>query len=215
MRRTQHGFGLVETLLALAIGLMLLTAASQLFISAHQGWRLQGAAVRMQSDARLALLRMAQDIRMAGMFGCLRLAPDDFKDPAARDAFAHPVQAGPASLNLVVAELPGHTGAPDWTVLTDCVSEAQVHRGRAQGSGHPWVLPVSRHRYQLEGSTLSFRRRNSSQPLVDHVRELRVEQVDTAAGQRVDVTLTLFDPALEIEQRYDLSVAIRNALAEP
>ncbi|MNF03205.1 hypothetical protein D3C80_2024770 [compost metagenome] len=58
-------------------------------------------------------------------------------------------------------------------------------------------------------------RRNSSQPLVDHVREMRVEPVDTAEGQRVDVQLTLFDPDLDIEQRYDMSVAIRNPVARP
>ncbi|QQE83479.1 PilW family protein [Pseudomonas putida] len=215
MKREQGGFGLVEAMLALAIGLMLLTAASQLFISAHQSSRLQSAALRMQADARLALLRMAQDIRMAGMFGCLRLEPDDFRDQSARDAFARPLQVGPASLSLIVAEPPGYPGAPDWTLLTDCISEAQVHAARAQSPSLPLAFPISRHHYQLHGSTLRFMRRNSSQPLVDHVREMRVERVDTAEGQRVDVQLTLFDPDLDIEQRYDMSVAIRNPVARP
>ncbi|GLH35101.1 MULTISPECIES: prepilin-type N-terminal cleavage/methylation domain-containing protein [unclassified Pseudomonas] len=215
MKREQGGFGLVEAMLALAIGLMLLTAASQLFISAHQSSLLQSAALRMQADARLALLRMAQDIRMAGMFGCLRLEPGDFRDPSAREAFARPLQIGPASLSLIVAELPGYPGAPDWTLHTDCISEAEVHAGRAQSPGLPLAFPISRHHYQLRGSTLRFMRRNSSQPLVDHVREMRVEPVDTAEGQRVDVQLTLFDPGLGIEQRHDMSVAIRNPVARP
>ncbi|MFJ4111078.1 PilW family protein [Pseudomonas sp. NPDC089758] len=215
MRRKQGGFGLVEALLALAIGLMLLTAASHLFISAHQGWRLQSAALRMQADARLALLRMAQDIRMAGMFGCLRLRPEDFKDPSARDAFARPVRVGPASLSLVVAELPGLPGVPDWTLLTDCVKNAEVQKGRANSTSLPLAFPISRHHYQLHDGTLRFVRRNNPQPLVDHVRELHIESADTAEGQRVDVQLTLFDPDLGIEQRYGMSVAVRNPVARP
>ncbi|WP_449429972.1 PilW family protein [Pseudomonas putida] len=215
MNRAQAGFGLLEVLLALAIGLSLLVATSQLFVSAHAAWRLQGAAARLQDDARLALQRMAQDIRLAGMFGCLRLQADDFKDPTALQAFAKPLQVGPSSLSLVVAELPGHTGAPDWTVLTDCIGHAQVHSQRIDSSGYPLAIPISRHHYGLDGTTLRLRRRGSSQPLVDHVRELRVEYVQLAQGARVDVQLTLFEPTLRIEQQHALSVALRNLAAEP
>ena len=60
MRRAQSGFGLLELMLALGIGLVLLAAVSQVFTSAHQAWRLQSTAVRMNDEARQALLRMAQ-----------------------------------------------------------------------------------------------------------------------------------------------------------
>ena len=215
MSRAQAGFGLLEGVLALAIGLMLLAAAGQLFVSAHATWRLQGAALRLQDDARLALQRMAQDIRMAGMFGCLRLEANDFKAPQARQAFSQPLQVGPSSLSLVVAELPGHTGAPDWTLLTDCVDKAQVHRERVPSSGYPLAFAISRHVYQLHGTTLRLNRRGSSQPLVDHVREMRVAHVQAEEGGRVDVQLTLYEPSLGIEQRHALSVAIRNPVADP
>lgn len=215
MSRTQGGFGLIEGVLALAIGLLLLAAASQLFVSAHDTWRLQGAAARLQADARLALQRMAQDIRMAGMFGCLRLQPDDFTDPLALQAFAQPLQMGANSLSLVVAELPGHTGAPDWTLLTNCIDEAHVHSGRVDGSQHPLAIPISQYLYVLDGTTLRFRRRGASQPLVDHVREMRVAFVEAPQGGRVDVHLTLFEPTLGIEQQHALSVALRNPLAGP
>lgn len=92
MRRRQIGFGLLEVVMALAIGLLLLAAASQLFTSAHQAWRLQSTAVRMQDEARQALLRMAQDIRMTGMFGCLQLGPGDFNAPGSQLAFARPLE---------------------------------------------------------------------------------------------------------------------------
>ncbi|GLO33181.1 hypothetical protein PPUN14671_00140 [Pseudomonas putida] len=187
--------------MALAIGLMLLAAASQLFASARQTWRLQSTAVRMQGEARFALLRMAQDIRMAGMFGCLHLA--------AQPAFDRPFEVGPSSLSLMVAELPGHAGDPDWTVVTNCLNEVKVHKGRAQGSETQMTVPVSRHDYVHSGTTLYFKRRGNNQPLVEHVRELRVTHVP---GERVDLQLTLYEPILQLEQQHALSVAIRNSV---
>jgi len=211
MRRSQSGFGLLEVTLALAIGLMMLAAASQLFASAHHSWRLQGAALQMQDDGRLALLRMAQDIRMAGMFGCLRLGPSNFDNPAVKQVFDRPLEIGPSSLNLVVAELPGHFGAPDWTLLTDCSDKAHVYNERHPNSEGLLAIPISRHRYVLNGSTLMFGRGNRApQILIDHVRELRMTHVQAAQGERIDLQLTLYEPTLQLEQRHDLSVALRN-----
>lgn len=210
MRRRQVGFGLLEVMLALAIGLMVLAAASQLFASAHQTWRLQGAALRLQDDARLALLRMAQDIRMAGMFGCLRLRPGDFMDPTARQAFAQPLVIGPSRLQLVVAESADHAGKPDWMLLTDCHSEALVYKDLPSQTGTLMTLRISRHRYELRGSTLYFMWGPNYQPLIEHVREFQVTQVHAPEGSRVDLTLTLFHSTLQLEQRHELSVALRN-----
>ncbi|MQG94913.1 PilW family protein [Pseudomonas sp. MN1F] len=210
MKRMQVGFGLLEVMLALTIGLMVLVAASQLFVSAHQTWRLQGAALRLQDDARLALLRMAQDIRMAGMFGCLRLKPSDFQDPLARQAFAQPLVIGASSLELVVAESSEYTGKPEWTLLTDCHTEALVRKGAHSQTGSLMALRISRHRYELRGSTLQFIWGQNAQPLIEHVRELNVTQVDAPGGARVDLALTLFEPTLQLEQRHQLSVGLRN-----
>jgi type IV pilus assembly protein PilW len=215
MRRGQGGFGLLEVTLALAIGLMLLAAAGQLFTSAHHGWRLQGAALRLQDDARLALLRMAQDIRMAGMFGCLQLKPADFKDSAARQAFKQPLEVGTASLGLVVAELSGYPGVPYWTVLTDCIDKVHVHSERPLNPEKLMAIPVSHHRYDVKGSTLRLKRRSNTQPLVDHVRQLRIVHVETADGGRIDLQLTLYEPTTKLEQRHELSVALRNPVSIP
>lgn len=83
----------------------------------------------------------------------------------------------------------------------------EVHKERAQGSDTLMAVPVSRHRYAHVGSTLYFERRGRNQPLVDHVRELRVVQV---AGERIDLQLTLYEPTLQLEQHHTLSVALRN-----
>lgn len=210
MRRMQVGFGLLETMMALAIGLMVLAAAGQLFVTAHQAWRLQGAALRLQDDARLALLRMAQDIRMAGMFGCLRLKPVEFNDPIARQVFAQPLVIGPSSLEMVVAESSEYAGKPDWTVLTDCHSQALVYKDPPSQTSVFMALRISRHRYELRGSTLYFMWGPNSQPLIEHVQEFHATQVDAPDGGRVDLELVLFQPALQLEQRHELSVALRN-----
>ncbi|MGJ7551549.1 PilW family protein [Pseudomonas alloputida] len=214
MMRKQVGFGFLEVMLAMAIGLMVLAAAGQLFVSAHQTWRLQGAALRLQDDARLAMLRIAQDIRMAGMFGCLRLKPDDFMDPIARQAFVQPLVIGSSSLELVVAESSGYAGKPEWTLLTDCRDGAVVYKDPPSQAGTLMAVRISRHRYELRGSTLYFIRGQNSQPLANHVREMQVTQVDASEGGRVDLQLTLFEPTLQIEQRHQLSVALRNLVSE-
>lgn len=209
MRRVQRGFGLLELMLALAIGLMLLVAASQLFTSAHHTWRLQSTATRMQDEARQALLRMSQDIRMAAMFGCLRLKPDDFDDPTLHQVFARPVVVEASSLSLIVAELPGQAGAPEWYLHTDCLEEASVDEKRK--AGYSLVYPVSRYVYQRQGNTLKFKRGNSKfQPLVENVQAMSLERVPMTEGERVDITLTLYESTLKLEQRHELSVAIRN-----
>ena len=199
MKRAQSGFGLLELMLALAIGLMLLAAASQLFTSAHQTWRLQSTALRMQDEARQALLRMAQDIRMAGMFGCL--------DMTAQPDFARSFEVGPSNLSLIVADLPGHGSNPGWTVVTNCINEVKVHEGRVQGSDKQMAIPISHHHYAHSRGRLYFNRNGVNQPLVEHVRELRVVHVP---GERVDLQLTLYEPTLQLQQRHELSVAIRN-----
>ncbi|MDH1657084.1 pilus assembly protein PilW [Pseudomonas mosselii] len=210
MRRRQTGLGLVEALLALALGLMLLVAAGQVFVSAYQAWRLQGAAARLQDDARLALQRMAEDIRQAGMFGCLRLETEDFADPGAAQAFASPIEVTGDSLTLVGAELPGVLGSPDWTVLSDCRSWARVQPGQHVGDGELLALPVRRVTYRVHNGSLMLTSNAQHASLIDQVRALEVSRVEAGAGERLDIRLTLHDRQHGLEQHHSLSVALRN-----
>jgi len=216
MNGSQAGFSLLEGLLALALGLMLLAAASQVFVATVQAWRLQGALAQQQEDARLALQRIAQDIRMTGMFGCLRLRASDFDSPSAAAAFARPVQIsqGGAQLSLLVGQLPGSGSRPDWTVLSDCRSWAQVRADAHEGDEQTLALPVSRITYELRDGSLRVVRRGSPQALIDNVRSLHANLVTNAQGQRVDLQLSLFHPQHDLEQRYAISVALRNRLPE-
>lgn len=129
MRRSVRGFSLVEMLLALAVGLLLVLGVSQVAISARATHASQQAAMVLQDDARFVLGKMIQDIRQAGMFGCLATASIDNAPPA----FYRPLgwdSAGSAwSLTLVTAEVAGEGGTPDWTVLSDCLGTAQAYAG--------------------------------------------------------------------------------------
>ncbi|MDZ5603278.1 prepilin-type N-terminal cleavage/methylation domain-containing protein [Pseudomonas sp. RP23018S] len=212
MSGTQAGFSLIEALLAMALGLLVLAGSSQVFVSVYQSWQLQGAAQQLQGDARLALKRIAQDIRMAGMFGCLRLLPEDFPDATADAEFARPVIVRGDSLSLIVAELPGHAGAAQWTLLTDCHRQAQVRKGRVVAPAGQMALPISRLEYRLLGAELRQVRAGSSQTLLDHVQALKVVWGDE---QRIDLQLDLYEPQWKITQRHTLSVALRNPMALP
>ncbi|AIR88148.1 pilus assembly protein PilW [Pseudomonas cremoricolorata] len=208
----QRGFGLLETLLAVALGAMVLAGVSQLFAAAYQAWRWQGAALQMQGDARLVLKRMAEDIRMAGMFGCLQLDDADFASATAAQAFAAPVRIAAGQLSLVVAELPGHSGAADWTLLTDCQSTARVEDGRALGDAGRMAIPISRLVYQLSGTSLMLVRGRSRQPLLEDVRALRVWQLEDG---RIELELELHQTAHALTQYHRLSVALRNGPMAP
>ena len=70
MRKRHSGFGLIELMIAMALGLLLVLGMTQVFLSARQTSLAQSASAQLQEDARYVLSKIAQEIRMAGMFGC-------------------------------------------------------------------------------------------------------------------------------------------------
>lgn len=62
----QHGFSMVEILVALLLSLILTTGIIQLFIGSKQTYRFHDALSRLQENGRFAIESMAADIRMAG-----------------------------------------------------------------------------------------------------------------------------------------------------
>lgn len=210
MKRLQAGFGLLETLLAMALAVMLLAGASGLFVTMHRAWSVQGAAALLQDDARLALQRIAEDVRMAGMFGCLRLEPADFKGSGAEQAFARPVTITATSLTLVGAELPGMPGPPEWTVLSDCRSWAQVMDSQHPPGGSLFALPVRRQVYEVRNGSLFLTTGRQRSSLIDNVKALQVTRVQAGDSERLDILLTLYNATFQLEVRQQVSVALRN-----
>jgi len=67
----QKGFSLVELLIAMAIGLILLTGMIAVFSGNKRSAELNSAMSNIQENARFALTTLSKDIRMAGYQGCL------------------------------------------------------------------------------------------------------------------------------------------------
>lgn len=83
------GFGLVELLIAMTLGLLLTALVLQVTLDSRRSQRLLDASSRLQESGRFALNLIAQDLRMAGFMGCPNLQripvnviaknpPDDF-----------------------------------------------------------------------------------------------------------------------------------------
>jgi type IV pilus assembly protein PilW len=79
-----HGLGLVELLVALALGLIISAAVMQVFLTSRSTYRMQDAMSRVQENGRFAVGYIANEIRMAGYTGCGNLgsvAVNDIIDP--------------------------------------------------------------------------------------------------------------------------------------
>lgn len=120
--KSQRGLGLVEIMVALAIGAVLLTGLIQVFLGSKLSYRVAEANARLQEGGRFATQFLAADLRMAGYMGCYQGANpvDNILKPAYASAFsfdiATPLQGSewtgsgwsPALDPLIAAEvLPG------------------------------------------------------------------------------------------------------------
>ena len=71
-QKTQSGFSLLEMLLAMALGLIVVTGIVQLFIGNSQSAAVIGGQARLQENARFAFEFISRAARQAGYFGCIR-----------------------------------------------------------------------------------------------------------------------------------------------
>ena len=228
MRKRQSGFGLIELMIAMVLGLLLVLGMTKVFLSAWQTSLAQSASAQLQEDARYVLSKIAQEIRMAGMFGCLPLT-HIIDAPA---AFATPVSwqgtSSSGALHMVSADVGPQSGKPDWTVVTDCKHHAQVFAG-AQAEWGPGEtgFAVRRVTYRFEQGQLKSGLSNTV--LLDNVAAFEVSfgvsgsasahpvvryesrPADATSIRSVRLALTLRDPAARVkDQTYHVLVAVRN-----
>lgn len=67
---TQHGFTLIELMIALVLGLVLIGGVISVLLSNQQTYRTNNALSQLQDNARTAFEFMARDIRQAGSSPC-------------------------------------------------------------------------------------------------------------------------------------------------
>jgi type IV pilus assembly protein PilW len=66
----QKGLSLIELMIAITLGLILLTGVMQVFLSSKTVFSTQQSLSRIQETGRLAIEFLSRDIRMAGYMGC-------------------------------------------------------------------------------------------------------------------------------------------------
>jgi len=66
----QNGLSLIELMIAMVLGLLLMSGVVSVFLSAKQGYVNQDATSQLQENARFALEMMTREMRMAGYGGC-------------------------------------------------------------------------------------------------------------------------------------------------
>ncbi len=71
LRGNQQGLTLIEVLVAMTISLVLLAGVVQILAGSKASYRVNEAQSRLQENGRFALQMMAEDVRMAGFWGCL------------------------------------------------------------------------------------------------------------------------------------------------
>jgi type IV pilus assembly protein PilW len=66
----QRGLSLIELMIAITLGLVLMTGVIQVFLSSKNVFSTQQAVSRIQETGRLAIEFISRDTRMAGYMGC-------------------------------------------------------------------------------------------------------------------------------------------------
>ncbi len=238
MDKAEKGFGLVEVMIAVTLGIVVVLGITQIFASAKQSYLTQDATSRLQEDARYVLSRMVQDIRMAGMFGCLPVSaldssPDDFASPIEWDNSEKKLSLVTAS----VADGLAGSSSSTWTITTDCLTEGTVHTGSRDPSAGEIAFPIRKlaYAYDADAETLSvISGSNPAQPLVSGVSDFsvifglaatatdsyvsgsyasNVSAADTSRIRSVRLSLTMHDAdGRTADQTYSVVAALRNRL---
>lgn len=194
-RLPQRGFGLIELLIALALGLILVLGVVQVFVASKQTFILQRTAAGLHEDARYIINRLSRELRMVNMFGCVDLArlPVGIRSniPA---VFAEPItytaSAGSSLLRLITA-VPNHERfatpvsrspadySARWLIATNC---RDTHDLRISAGGpiavRPGdiVIPLRQLEYRFSKHAIQIRSNGAGnfQALIDNVAKLEV-----------------------------------------
>jgi type IV pilus assembly protein PilW len=236
MKRCNRGFGLIELLISLALGLIVVLAVVQIFIAAKNTYVSQNSAAAMQEDARFVLSKMIQEIRMVGMFGCLGTITDSSSAGDFNASQLTPISWDNANLKLtlVTADIGSSGGTPTWTVVSDCRNNATAYTGlRAAASGQI-AFPIRRLIYSYSNNQILMGTGSGApaqQVLVNNVSAFSVmfglasSATDVAAStysanpsdpariRSVRLSLTLTDPNNRVaNQTFNVVAALRNRL---
>lgn len=73
IKHAQSGLSLIEVMIALALGLLLIIGAGQIYLGSKMSYRVNEGLAHIQEAGRFASETLARNIRMAGFQGCMGL----------------------------------------------------------------------------------------------------------------------------------------------
>lgn len=189
------GFGLIELLIALTLGLILVLGVVQVFVASKQTLVVQRASAILQEDARYLLGRLGQELRMVNMFGCLDLArlPAHIRTtiPASFDLpISYSATNSGGTLTLITAIAHSETFAvttsrsaadygAKWLIVTNCRDTEDLRIAAADDlSVRPGdlVIPLRQVEYRVKNNALQVRNNGAGnfQTLIEGVVDLSV-----------------------------------------
>ncbi|MEG5264730.1 prepilin-type N-terminal cleavage/methylation domain-containing protein [Pseudomonas sp. JDS28PS106] len=237
MKNFSRGFGLVEIMVALVLGLVVSLGIIQIFIASRGTFVAQNASARMQEDARFVLSKLLQELRLAGMYGCLQfdtaVASGAINKPAALN---NPIlwDVANQTLTLVTADVGTAGTSPTWTVISDCQTTSQLYSGSKAPLAGQTAFPLRQLVYRLNGTDLQMQQfpagvPGQSQTLLQNVRSLEVSfglkgqpmtytalnaPITNANGPdvlSVRIELVMSDPTARVrEQQFNVVAYLRN-----
>lgn len=210
MKHRAKGFGLIEIMISLLLGLLIVAGVIQIFISAKNTYLSQNASAVMQEDARFILTKMAQEIRMVGMFGCLATVKDSSTNSDFAAAQMTPVRWDNAALKLtlVTSDVGNNGGVPTWTVVSDCKSSATATAGAATPAANQLAFPIRQLVYQFANKQLLL----GGAPIVNNVANFSVMFGTANTASDTTVTgYTLTPASTNLVRTVRLSIELQDA----
>lgn len=188
----QRGFGLIEVMIALALGLILVLGVVQIFLSSKQGFVLQQSAALMQENARFILSRISRELRMVNMYGCLDLQrlPQSIRDeiPAVFDT---PISYTSNTLTIISAVPNGERFTSDesrragdygarWLIASDCRDTGDLRISESESltvQAGDLLIPLRQVEYRVAGTAIQTRINGNGnfETLIDGVAALNVD----------------------------------------
>ncbi|MFC3114316.1 PilW family protein [Cellvibrio fontiphilus] len=129
--KKQLGLSLIELMIAITLGLILITGVLQVFISSKTVYTTQQALSRIQETGRLAVDFLARDIRMAGYMGCASRSSEMKVSNMLNNSSSYQYDFTTSIMGYTAANLPANHGL---SPLPKADTDFFVLRG-AYGSG--------------------------------------------------------------------------------
>lgn len=208
-RQRYSGFGLIELLIALTLGLILVLGVVQVFLASKQTLVVQRAAAILQEDARYLLGRISQELRMVNMYGCLDLTrlPESIRSriPASFNTPLIYSTASTSSVLTLVTAIPNSEiftanttrSARDygarWLIVTNCRDTEDLRIATAddlQVRPGDWVIPLRQVEYRVKDHVLQVRNNGAChfQTLIEGVVDLSLSFGLAATAQERQVS---------------------------